>query len=80
MTSVATMMAALPPALGLGSGSEIRTPMAIAVIGGLIVSTVLSLLVVPAFYVTTDSLLAKVRGRRRAARPAVAEAERPAGS
>jgi hydrophobe/amphiphile efflux-1 (HAE1) family protein len=73
MTSVATMMAALPPALGLGSGSEIRTPMAIAVIGGLIVSTVLSLLVVPAFYVTTDSLLSKVRGRRRTARPAVAE-------
>ena len=76
MTSVATMMAALPPALGLGSGSEIRTPMAIAVIGGLIVSTVLSLLVVPAFYVTTDSILAKVRGRRRASRPAVAEVER----
>jgi multidrug efflux pump len=79
MTSAATMMAALPPALGLGSGSEIRTPMAIAVIGGLIVSTVLSLLVVPAFYVTTDSLLAKVRGKRRAARPAV-EAEHTAGS
>jgi len=73
---VATMMAALPPALGLGSGSEIRTPMAIAVIGGLVVSTVLSLLVVPAFYVTTDSLLAKVRGRRRSASPPVAEAER----
>ncbi len=80
MTSVATMMAALPPALGLGSGSEIRTPMAIAVIGGLIVSTVLSLLVVPAFYVTTDRLVTKFRGRRRPARAAVTEAERPAGS
>ncbi len=80
MTSVATMMAALPPALGLGSGSEIRTPMAIAVIGGLIVSTVLSLLVVPAFYVTTDGLAAKLRGRRRSPRAAVTEAERPAGS
>jgi len=80
MTSVATMMAALPPALGLGSGSEIRTPMAIAVIGGLIVSTVLSLLVVPAFYVTADGLAAKLRGRRRPAHRAVAEAERPAGS
>lgn len=51
--------------------------MAIAVIGGLIVSTVLSLLVVPAFYVTTDGLAAKVRGWRRSRRPAVAEAERP---
>jgi len=65
MTSVATMMAALPPALGLGSGSEIRTPMAIAVIGGLVVSTALSLLVVPAFYVTADRLAERLRGKLR---------------
>ena len=81
MTSVATLMAALPPALGLGSGSEIRTPMAIAVIGGLIVSTALSLLVVPAFYVTADRVSAKVRTwlpARRARR--TAEAEHTAGS
>jgi hydrophobe/amphiphile efflux-1 (HAE1) family protein len=51
MTATATMMAAIPPALGLGAGSEIRMPMAIGVIGGLILSTALSLLVVPAFYV-----------------------------
>lgn len=54
MTSVATFMAALPTALQLGPGSEIRGPMAWAVIGGLIVSTILSLLVVPAFYVMAD--------------------------
>jgi hydrophobe/amphiphile efflux-1 (HAE1) family protein len=54
MTATATMMAAIPPALGLGAGAEIRRPMAIGVIGGLIVSTVLSLLVVPAFYVVAD--------------------------
>jgi len=54
MTAVATLMAAIPPALGLGSGSEVRTPMAIAVIGGLVLSTVLSLIVVPAFYVIVD--------------------------
>jgi multidrug efflux pump subunit AcrB len=54
MTAIATLMAAIPPALGLGAGSEIRMPMAIAVIGGLVLSTVLSLLVVPAFYVTAD--------------------------
>jgi multidrug efflux pump subunit AcrB len=59
MTSVATMMAALPPALGLGPGSEIRTPMAIAVIGGLIVSTALSLVVVPTFFVATSGLGAR---------------------
>jgi hypothetical protein len=38
----------------LGPGAEIRAPMAVAVIGGLVVSTALSLLVVPSFYVTAD--------------------------
>lgn len=54
MTSIATFMAAVPIALALGPGAEIRSPMAIGVIGGLIVSTALSLLVVPAFYVVAD--------------------------
>ena len=61
MTTVATMMAALPPALGIGPGSEIRTPMAIAVIGGLAVSTALSLLVVPSFFVAADGIGARIR-------------------
>ena len=56
MTATATLMAAIPPALGIGSGSEIRMPMAIAVIGGLVLSTALSLIVVPAFYVLADKL------------------------
>ena len=68
MTATATLMAAIPPALGLGPGSEIRMPMAIAVIGGLVLSTILSLVVVPSFYVIAD----KVFKRRR--RP-VEEAE-----
>ena len=54
MTATATLMAAIPPALGIGPGSEIRMPMAIAVIGGLIVSTMLSLIVVPSFYVIAE--------------------------
>jgi multidrug efflux pump subunit AcrB len=54
MTATATLMAAIPPALGIGSGAEIRMPMAIAVIGGLVLSTVLSLIVVPAFYVIAE--------------------------
>ncbi|HVG58051.1 MAG TPA: efflux RND transporter permease subunit [Hyalangium sp.] len=54
MTSIATMMAAVPAALALGAGSETRQPMAIAVLGGLSVSTLLSLVVVPAFYVVAD--------------------------
>ncbi len=62
MTATATMMAAIPPALGLGPGAEIRMPMAIAVIGGLVLSTVLSLVVVPAFYVIADRVF---KTRRR---------------
>jgi multidrug efflux pump subunit AcrB len=64
MMATATLMAAIPPALGIGSGSEIRMPMAIGVIGGLVVSTVLSLVVVPAFYVVADKLTPK---KKRAA-------------
>jgi multidrug efflux pump subunit AcrB len=61
MTAVATMMAAVPSALGLGPGKETRGPMADAVIGGLVLSTVLSLLVVPAFYVVADKLRSGTR-------------------
>jgi multidrug efflux pump subunit AcrB len=71
MTSIATMMAAVPAALSLGAGSETRAPMSIAVLGGLVVSTGLSLLVVPAFYVVADravGFVARVAGRRRPAR------------
>lgn len=76
MTSVATMMAAIPPALGLGAGTEIRSPMAIAVIGGVLVSTVLSLAVVPAFYVRLDGwLTAARRGLRRPKVTPAAETE-----
>lgn len=78
MTATATLMAAIPPALGLGSGSEIRTPMAIAIIGGLVVSTFLSLLAVPAFYVVADgwsqSLQARL-ARRKAAKALTAQTE-----
>jgi hydrophobe/amphiphile efflux-1 (HAE1) family protein len=62
MTSTATLMAAVPPALGLGPGAEIRSPMAFAVIGGVVVSTMLSLLVVPAFYVVADRVKTRVAG------------------
>jgi HAE1 family hydrophobic/amphiphilic exporter-1 len=50
MTSIATIVAAVPPALALGPGAEIRIPMAIAVIGGVIVSTFFTLYVVPCVY------------------------------
>ena len=59
MTATSTLMAAIPPSLGIGPGSEIRRPMAIAVIGGLVLSTFLSLVVVPAFYIVADRMAGK---------------------
>ena len=76
MTAVATLMAAVPSALGLGPGSETRGPMADAVIGGLVLSTALSLLVVPAFYVVADRLT----GRSRAGAPAPISVARSSGT
>ncbi|UIK04049.1 efflux RND transporter permease subunit [Neorhizobium galegae] len=66
MTSIAMSAGMLPSALGVGEGGSFRAPMAIAVIGGIIVSTVLSLLVVPSFFLIMDDLsrlLGKIFGR-----------------
>jgi HAE1 family hydrophobic/amphiphilic exporter-1 len=54
MTSMTTALGLLPMALGFGEGSEVRTPMAITVIGGLLVSTLLTLLVIPVVYSLLD--------------------------
>jgi len=54
MTSVAMIAGMLPAALGLGEGAEFRAPMAVAVIGGIISSTFLTLVVVPAMYTLMD--------------------------
>ena len=56
MTTFAMAAGMLPTALAIGDGSELRQPMAIAVIGGMATSTVLSLIFVPAFYVIIDRL------------------------
>lgn len=54
MTTLTTTLGLLPLALGLGNGTEIRAPMAITVIGGLLVSTLLTLLVIPVMYMIFD--------------------------
>jgi HAE1 family hydrophobic/amphiphilic exporter-1 len=54
MTTLTTLLGLLPMAFGLGEGSEMRTPMAITVIGGLLTSTMLTLLVVPVMYSLLD--------------------------
>jgi len=54
MTTLTTTLGLLPMALGFGQGSEVRAPMAITVIGGLIVSTLLTLFVIPVVYSLID--------------------------
>jgi len=54
MTTATTVLGLLPMALGLGEGSELRSPMALTVIGGLVTSTALTLLIIPAVYSLLD--------------------------
>jgi HAE1 family hydrophobic/amphiphilic exporter-1 len=54
MTSLTTALGLMPMAMGFGEGSEVRTPMAITVIGGLVVSTLLTLVVIPVVYSLMD--------------------------
>ncbi len=61
MTSVATLAAALPPALAVGPGAESRIPMSIAIVGGVLVSTLFTLLVVPCAY----SLLSRLERKKQ---------------
>ena len=61
MTSISTMAGMVPIALELGSGGEVRSPMAIAVIGGFTTSTLLTLVVVPVFFTYIDSFIAGMR-------------------
>ncbi|MER3477363.1 MAG: cation transporter, partial [Leptolyngbya sp. ERB_1_2] len=56
MTTAATILGMVPIALGLGAGSELRSPMAVAIAGGLVTSTLLSLFVVPVVYTLLDDL------------------------
>jgi multidrug efflux pump len=75
MTSVATVMGAVPIAFGLGAGSISRRPLGYAIVGGVLFSTLLTLYVVPAVYVIFDGLLVRIAGRARAPRPGLTPAE-----
>jgi AcrB/AcrD/AcrF family len=56
MTTIAMVAGMMPSALAVGAGGEFRSPMALAVIGGLLFSTVLSLVFVPAMFMVMDDL------------------------
>jgi hypothetical protein len=61
MTTVTTVLGLTPMALGLGRGADLRAPLAIAVIGGLISATALTLVVVPVAYDLLDEFRLKMR-------------------
>ncbi|MNW05881.1 Multidrug resistance protein MdtC [compost metagenome] len=56
MTTMAAALGALPLAIGFGQGSELRQPLGVAIIGGLIASQLLTLLTTPVVYVLLDKL------------------------
>ena len=64
MTTMAALFGAVPLALGTGMGSELRRPLGISIIGGLIVSQVLTLYTTPVIYLFMDTLRLKFLGRR----------------
>ena len=61
MTTVCTLAGLVPLALGLGAGAELQRPLALAVIGGLVVSTLVTLLIVPVLI----EVFGDLEGRRR---------------
>lgn len=65
MTSIATIAGAIPPALAIGPGAELQRPMAVALVGGIAVSTLLTLFVVPAAYSILDDVVSWNTERRR---------------
>jgi len=73
MTTFAAMLGALPLMLGTGTGSELRQPLGVAIIGGLIVSQALTLFTTPVIYLYFDRMAVRLVGRRPSA-PIVPEA------
>jgi multidrug efflux pump len=66
MTTFAALLGAIPLAVGVGPGSELRRPLGIAIIGGLIVSQVLTLYTTPVIYLMLDRLHRRLWGAGQA--------------
>jgi len=68
MTTMAAMLGGLPLALGRGIGSELRKPLGITIVGGLLVSQVLTLYTTPVIYIFFDKLARRFRGTQASER------------
>ena len=69
MTTVAAIFGALPLMFGTGTGSELRHPLGVSIVGGLLVSQVLTLFTTPVIYLAFDRIAARMRGPSSAAEP-----------
>jgi HAE1 family hydrophobic/amphiphilic exporter-1 len=65
MTSLTTILALIPLTIGIGESASLRSPMALAVIGGLVSSTILTLIVIPCVYWAFDSLSKMITGEKQ---------------
>jgi multidrug efflux pump len=77
MTTLAAALGALPLAIGFGEGSELRQPLGIAIIGGLIASQLLTLLTTPVVYILMDKLRSRSESEIQLSRQATAEPSTP---
>jgi multidrug efflux pump len=77
MTTMAALLSGIPLAFGSGIGSELRKPLGVAMVGGLLVSQVLTLYTTPVIYIFFDNLGARFSRRRHAVNPGQPEAEHP---
>jgi multidrug efflux pump len=69
MTTMAALLGGLPLALGSGFGSELRRPLGIAMVGGLLVSQALTLYTTPVIYIFFDNLAQRIARRSKAESP-----------